>query len=82
MVVAKTEQIVTDRKTLRRTVEFMEEAVKEGLTRVEITSQIDLMHDKAAQKRLKQSLKEVKEGRVRRFNNPEELMIKYLHAPD
>ncbi len=72
---------MTDRKTLRQMVEFMEEAVKEGLTREEITSQIDLMLDKTAQKRLRQSMNEAKEGRVRRFKNPEDL-IKDLHAPD
>ena len=60
-------------------VEFMEEAIKEGLTKEEIASQVDLMLDKAAQKRLKQGLKEVKEGRVRRFKTAEDL-IKDLHA--
>ncbi len=79
MAVAKTEQIVTDRRTLRRMVEFMEEAVKEGLTKEEIASQVDLLLDKAAQKRLKRSLKEAKEGRVRRFKTPEDL-IKDLHT--
>ncbi len=38
----KAEQIVTDRKTLKQLVGFMEEAVKEGLTKDEIGSQIDL----------------------------------------
>ena len=42
---ARAEQIVTDRKTMREMVVFMEEAVREGLTREEITSQIDLMLD-------------------------------------
>src|SRR5580698_9537315 len=45
---ARTEQIVTDRKTMRELVAFMEEAVREGLTKEEITSQIDLMLDKPA----------------------------------
>ncbi len=76
-----TEQIVTDRKTLRQMIEFMEEAVREGLTKEEITSQIDLMLDKGAQKRLKQSLKEIKEGRTKHFKDPKEL-IKDLHASD
>jgi len=31
--VAKAEQIVTDRKTLKQLVEFVEEAVREGLLR-------------------------------------------------
>lgn len=33
---AKVQQIVTDRKTVRGLVEFMEEAVREGLTKEEI----------------------------------------------
>ncbi len=76
---AKAEQIVTDRKTLRELVEFMEEAVKEGLTKKEIASQIDLLLDKDARKRLKQSLRDLKEGRVRRFKGPKQL-IEDLHS--
>lgn len=81
MSMAKTEQVVTDRKTLRQMVELMEEAVKEGLTKEEIASQVDLMLDKGAQKRLNQALRDVKEGRVRRFKEPKEL-IANLHASD
>ncbi len=78
-MMAKAEQIVTDRKTLRELVEFMEEAVKEGLTKKEIASQIDLLLDKDARKRLKQSLRDLKEGRVRRFKGPKQL-IEDLHS--
>ncbi len=76
---AKAEQIVTDRKTLKELVEFMEEAVKEGLTKEEIASQIDLLLDKGARKRLRQSLRDLKEGRVRRFKGPKQL-IEDLHS--
>ncbi len=76
---AKAEQIVTDRKTLMELVEFMEEAVKEGLSKEEIASQIDLLLDKDAQKRLKQSLRDLKEGRVGRFKGPKQL-IEALHS--
>ena len=75
---AKTEQIVTDRKTMRELVEFMEEAVKEGLTREEIASQVDLMLDVPARRRLEKSLKEARTGKVRRFKNAKE-MIASLH---
>ncbi len=71
---AKAEQIVTDRKTMKELVGFMEEAVREGLTKEEIASQIDLMLDKAARKRLDRSLEEVRLGRVKRFRNPKELL--------
>jgi hypothetical protein len=71
---AKAEQIVTDRKTLKELVEFMEEAVREGLTKREIESQIDLLLDKDAEKRLRQSLRDLKAGRFRRFKSAEELL--------
>lgn len=75
---ARTEQIVTDRKTMRELVEFMEEAVREGLTKEEIASQVDLMLDGAARGRLERSLKEARSGKVRRFKNADE-MIAALH---
>ena len=78
-MLAKAEQIVTDRKTLKELVGFMEEAVREGLTKQEIESQVDLLLDKDAEKRLKQSLRDLKAGRFRRFKNPEEL-IEHLHG--
>lgn len=78
-LMAKAEQIVTDRKTLKQLVDFMEEAVKEGLTKDEIASQIDLLLDKAAQERLKQSTRDIRAGRVKHFKNPKEL-IESLHS--
>ena len=39
---AKAEQIITNRKKMKEVLEFMEEAVKEGLSKEEILSQIDL----------------------------------------
>ena len=48
-------------------IEFMEEAVKEGLSKKEIRSQIDLILDKKAQKRIQQSAKEIKQGNVKTF---------------
>jgi hypothetical protein len=76
---AKTEQIVTDRKTMKELVEFMEEAVREGLTKEEITSQVDLLLDAAARGRLEKSLKEVRKGKVKRFKDPQAL-LKALHS--
>jgi len=76
---AKTEQIVTDRRTMKELVEFMEEAVKEGLTKEEITSQVDLLLDEAARGRLEKSLKEVRKENVKRFKDPQEL-LKALHG--
>ena len=60
---AKTEQIVTDRKTMKELVEFMDEAVREGLTKEEITSQIDLLLDEATRGRLDKSLREARKGK-------------------
>jgi len=69
---AKAEQIITDRKKMKEILEFMEEAVKEGLSKEEIMSQIDLMLDKQAQKRIKQSEKEIKQGKAKRFKSAKE----------
>ena len=69
---AKAEQIITDRKKMKEILEFMEEAVKEGLSKEEIMSQIDLMLDKDAQKRVKQSEKEIKQGKAKRFKSAKE----------
>lgn len=55
---SKTEQIVTDRKTMKELVEFMEQAVRAGLTKEEINSQVNLLLDQAARGRLDKSLKE------------------------
>ncbi len=64
---AKTEQIITDRKKIKEILDFMEEAVKEGLDKKEIMGQIDLMLDKEAQKRIMRSKKEIRQGKARRF---------------
>lgn len=76
---ARAEQVVTDRKTMREMIGFMEQAVKEGLSKEEIMSQIDLMLDKDAQKRLRQGQRDVKEGRVRHIKHSEDLLAS-LHA--
>lgn len=76
---AKTGQIVTDRKTMRELVKFMEDAVREGLTRKEINSQVDLILDVAARGRLDKSLKEIRKGKVIRFKDPQSL-LKVLHS--
>ena len=78
---AKVQEIVTDRKTVRELVEFMEEAVREGLTKEEITNQVDLMLDEAAQKRLRRSREEVRARKVKHFKNPKDLLDD-LHSPD
>lgn len=78
---AKAEQIITDRKKMRKMLEFMEEAVKEGLSKKEIMSQIDLMLDKEAQKHIKQSEKEIKEGKAKRFKTAKET-IAWLHSEE
>lgn len=75
---AGTEQIVTNRKTMRELVEFMEEAVREGLTKEEIASQVDLMLDVPARRRLERSLKEARTGNVKRFKNAHDV-IESLH---
>lgn len=78
---AKAEQMVIDRKMMREILEFMEEAVREGLTKEEIMSQIDLMLDKDAQKRIRQSEKDIRAGRVKRFKTAEDLLAD-LRSPD
>lgn len=64
---------------MREIIGFMEQAVKEGLTKEEIMSQIDFMLDKDALKRLEQAQKDVKEGKVKHFKNAENLLAE-LHA--
>jgi hypothetical protein len=71
---AKSEQIVTDRKTMKELVAFMEDAVKEGLSRDEIASQVDLLLDEAARGRLDKSLREARAGKVRHFRTKGELL--------
>ena len=78
---AKAEQIITDRKKMKKILGFMEEAVKEGLSKKEIMSQIDLMLDKGTQKRIKQSEKDVKEGKAKRFKSAKEA-IAWLHSEE
>lgn len=63
---------------MKELVEFMEEAVREGLSREEITSQVDLLLDDAARGRLDQSLKEARKGRLGRYKDPQTL-LKALH---
>lgn len=75
---AKTEQIVTDRKTMKELVEFMEEAVREGLSTKEINSQVDLLLDDLARGKLEKSLREAQKGGLKRYKNPEAL-LKALH---
>ena len=76
---AKAEQIVTDRRTMKELVGFMEEAVREGLTKEEIASQIDFLLDQAARGRLERSLREVRKGKVKHFKDPQAL-LKALHS--
>lgn len=76
---AKAEQIITDKKKMKEILEFMEEAVKEGLSKEEIMSQIDLMLDEEAQKRIKQSEKEIREKKARKFKSAKQA-ISWLHS--
>ncbi|MBI4258684.1 MAG: hypothetical protein HY619_06995 [Thaumarchaeota archaeon] len=78
---AKTEQIVTDRKTMTAIIKFMEEAVKEGLNREEIMSQIDLILDREAREKIKQSQREIKQGKGKSFKSAEEA-IEWLHSEE
>jgi hypothetical protein len=73
-IMTKAEEIITDRKTIREIIGFIQDAVKEGLSREEIMSQIDLILDKEAQKRIEQSEKDIKEHRVKSFRTAEELL--------
>ena len=59
---------------MKELVAFMEDAVREGLTKEEITSQVDLLLDEAARGRLEKSLKEVRKGKVKRFKNAQSLL--------
>ncbi len=47
----------------------MENAVKDGLTKEEIMSQIDLMLDKDAQKRIRRSESDIRADGVKRFRS-------------
>lgn len=77
-MMARTEQIVTDRKTMKELVEFMEEAVREGLSSKEINSQVDLLLDLVARGKLEKGLSEARSGRLKRYKNPKAL-LKALH---
>jgi hypothetical protein len=74
----KAEQIIIDKKKMREIIEFMQEAVKEGLSPEEIMSQINIMLDKDAQKRIKQSEREIKQGKAKRFKSSKQA-ISWLH---
>jgi len=63
---------------MRELVEFMEEAVRKGLSSKEITSQVDLLLDEAARGRLEKSLKEARSGKLKRFKDPNAL-LRSLH---
>ena len=78
---AKAEQIVTDRKTMKEILKFMEEAVKEGLSREEIMSQIDLILDKEAQKNIRQSEREIEQDKGKSFKSAKEA-IEWLHSEE
>jgi len=78
---AGAEQVVVDRKTIREIVEFMENAVKDGLAKEEIMSQIDLMLDKDAQKRIRRSESDIRAGRVKHFKTSKDLLAD-LHSSD
>lgn len=69
---ARAEQIVTDRKTMKEILDFMEGAVKEGFSKEEIMSQIDLMLDEEAQRRIKESAKEIRQGKGKRVKTAKE----------
>jgi hypothetical protein len=68
------EQIVIDRKIMKELVEFMEEAVMEGLSKEEIASQLDLLLDQNARGRLEQSLREARSGKLKRYKDPQALL--------
>ena len=79
-MMARAEQIVTNRKTMKELVEFMQEAVREGLSSKEINSQVDLLLDEVTRGKLEKSLKEARSGRLKRYKNPQAL-LKALHEP-
>ncbi|MFY3740534.1 MAG: hypothetical protein HMLIMOIP_000973 [Candidatus Nitrosomirales archaeon] len=74
----KVEQIIINKQKMREIIEFMQEAVKEGLGKEEIMSQINIMLDKDAQKRIKQSEREIKQGKAKRFKSSKHA-ISWLH---
>ena len=74
----KVEQIIINKQKMREIIEFMQEAVKEGLGKEEIMSQINIMLDKDAQEHIRQSEREVKQGKAKRFKNSKQA-ISWLH---
>ncbi len=69
-----------DRKTMKELVEFIEEAVREGLSMKEIYSQVYLLLDDVARGKLEMSLREARSGKLKLYKNPEAL-LKALHEP-
>lgn len=78
---AKTELITTDRRTMKEMLKFMEEAVREDLNRKEIMSQIDLMLDRKAQRSIRQSEREIKQGKAKSFKSAQGA-IEWLHSAE
>ena len=74
MNMAETEVIAPDRKTMRKILRSMEEAVREDLSENKSLSQIDLILDKKAQKPLRQSEKDLREERTKPFKTAKALL--------
>jgi len=78
---AGVQQVVTDRKTMKEILRFMEEAAKEGMNRKEIMSQIDLMLNGRAQGRIRQGQREISQGKGKSFSKVGE-GIEWLHSEE
>ncbi len=79
MVQAESEdRIVLNKKLFIDIVNALMEGVKNGYTKQEIISQVDLLFDKEAQKAIERGMKEYKEGKTKRFSDVKKL-IEYLN---
>jgi len=78
---AGVQQVVTDRKTMKEILRFIEEAVKEGMNRKEIMSQIDLMLNGRAQGHIRQGQREISQVKGKSFSKVEEA-IEWLHSEE
>ncbi len=79
MVQAESEdRIVLNKKLFIDIVNAIMEGVKNGYTKQEIISQVDLLFDKEAQKAIERGVQEYKEGGTKRFSDVKKL-IEYLN---
>lgn len=82
MVEVTTEKALTiDWKTLRELVEVVTQAARKGLSNEDIWANVEVILSPHLKEGIEQGLKDVKEGRTKRFKDARE-MLTDLRSPD